>query len=49
MKSSKSHLFTLIELLVLTAQYYRQLKTVFAPAKTLPLFLKEKEIGRAHV
>ena len=32
--------FTLIELLVLTAQYYRQLKTVFAPAKTLPLFLK---------
>jgi hypothetical protein len=35
--------FTLIELLVLTAQYYRQLKTVFASAKTLPLFLKRRE------
>ena len=46
MKSSKSHLFTLIELLVLAAQYYRQLQTVFAPAKTLPLFLKEKGSAR---
>ena len=28
---------------VLTAQYCRQLKTVFASAKTLPLFLKRRE------
>ena len=34
--------FLLTELLVLTAQYCRKLKTVFASAKTLPLFLKEK-------
>ena len=45
MKRSKKT-FTLIELLVLTAQYCRQLKTVFAPAKTLPLFLKEKGSAR---
>ncbi len=34
--------FLLTKLLVLTAQYCRKLKTVFASAKTLPLFLKEK-------
>ena len=42
-KRRSKPLFTLIELLVLTAQYCRQLKTVFAPAKTLPLFLKRRE------
>jgi prepilin-type processing-associated H-X9-DG protein/prepilin-type N-terminal cleavage/methylation domain-containing protein len=35
--------FTLIELLVVIAQYFRQFKTVFASAKTLPLFLKRRE------
>ena len=37
--------FTLIELLVVIAQYFRQFKTVFASAKTLPLFLKRREGG----
>ena len=44
--SAKRTGFTLIELLVLTAQYCRKLKTVFASAKTLPLFLKEKGSAR---
>ena len=47
---SSSHLhiftqsaFTLIKLRMLTAQYCRKLKTVFASAKTLSLFLKRRE------
>ena len=41
----KKH-FTLIELLVVIAQHCRQFKVVFASAKTLPLFLKEKGSAR---
>ena len=35
--------FSLTELLILAAQYCCKLKTVFASAKTLPLFLKKRE------